>query len=330
MFIPESYGLALLLMILCMICWGSWANTYKLTKDVRFELFYWDYAVGIFVMALILAFTLGSWRGGEEAFLANLTQATGSRIALAMLGGVVFNLANILLVAAIAISGLAVAFPIGIGTALVLGTVLTYLVQKTGNPVLLFAGVALAVVAIIADALAYKALSGGKLQVTKKGIWICIISGVLMGAWSPFTAASMAEGPGQLTPYTSTVFFTFAALVSTFFFNIYFMQKPLAGEPVSFAGYLKGSPSWHALGLLGGFIWCLGTAFNLIAGRSAGFAISYAMGQSAPMVAAIWGIFVWKEFAGAGGKSKMYLALMFVFYIGAIAVIANAYQTGGS
>lgn len=313
------------MMIICTICWGSWANTYKLAKDVRFELFYWDYALGIFVMAVILAFTLGSWSGGEESFLANLADASGRRITLAMLGGIVFNLANILLVAAIAIAGLAVAFPVAIGTALVLGTVLTYLVQRTGNPILLFAGVALALVAIIVDALAYKELSGGKIKVTKKGLWVCVISGLLMGSWSPFTAASMAEGPGQLSPYTSTVFFTFAAFISTFFFNIYFMVKPLIGEPVSFRGYLEGTPSWHALALLGGFIWSIGTGFNLVAGRAAGFAISYAIGQSAPMVAALWGVIVWKEFAGANSKAKLYLGLMFLFYVGAITVIANAF-----
>jgi len=312
-------------MIICAICWGSWANTYKLTKDVRFELFYWDYAIGIFVMAVLLAFTLGSWGGGEEAFLPNLVQATGPRLGLAMLGGIVFNLANILLVGAIAIAGLAVAFPVAIGTALVLGTILTYLVQRTGNPALLFAGVALALVAIIADALAYKELGGAKLKVTKKGIWICIVSGLLMGSWSPFTAASMAEGAGQLTPYTSTVFFTLAALISTFVFNIYFMEKPLVGKPVSLSGYTAGQPSWHVLGLLGGFIWSIGTAFNLVAGRATGFAISYAIGQSAPMVAALWGVFVWKEFAGANSKAKTYLVLMFLFYAGAITVIANAF-----
>jgi glucose uptake protein len=313
------------MMIICMICWGSWANTYKLTKDVRFELFYWDYAVGIFVMALLLAFTLGSWRGGEQAFLPNLVQATGPRLGLAMLGGTVFNLANILLVAAISIAGLAVAFPVAIGTALVLGTILTYLVQRTGNATLLFAGVALALVAIIADALAYKELGGGKLKVTKKGLWICIVSGLLMGSWSPFTAASMAEGAGQLTPYTSTVFFTLAALVSTFIFNIYFMEKPLVGAPVSLSGYVQGHPSWHVLGLLGGFVWSIGTTFNLVAGRSAGFAISYAVGQSAPMVAALWGVIVWREFAGANSKAKLYLVLMFLFYAGAITFIAKAF-----
>ena len=325
MFVPETYGLALFLMIVTMTCWGSWANTFKLAGKVRFELFYWDYAIGVFIMAVILALTLGSWHGGEDAFFNNLTEASGSRMALAMAAGTIFNLANILLVGAIAIAGMAVAFPVSIGAALVIGTVLTYVVDRTGNPAMLFAGVGLAIVAIIADSLAYKDLSGGKVQVTKRGLWISIISGILMGSWSPLTAASMAEGPGQLTPFTSTVVFAFATLVSTIFFNIYFMQKPLIGEPVSFEGYLQGKPSWHALGIAGGFIWSIGTACNLIAGREAGFAVAYAMGQSAPMVAALWGVFVWKEFAGASNKAKMYLALMFVFYASAIAVIANAF-----
>ena len=325
MFVPETYGLALLLMILCMICWGSWANTFKLAGKVRFELFYWDYAIGVFVMAVILALTLGSWHGGDDAFFNNLTQATGSRIALAMAAGTIFNLANILLVGAIAIAGMAIAFPVAIGAALVIGTVLTYIVDRTGNPAMLFAGVGLAIVAILADSLAYKELSGGKVQITLRGLWISIISGILMGSWSPLTAASMADGVGQLTPFTSTVVFAFATLVSTVFFNIYFMQKPLIGEPVSFEGYLQGKPSWHALGIAGGFIWTIGTAANLIAGREAGFAVAYAMGQSAPMVAAAWGVFVWKEFEGASSKAKMYLALMFVFYASAIAVIANAF-----
>ena len=115
MFVPETYGLALLLMILCMICWGSWANTFKLAGKVRFELFYWDYAVGVFVMAIILALTLGSWHGGEDAFFNNLSEATGSRIALAMAAGTIFNVANILLVGAITIAGMAIAFPVAIG-----------------------------------------------------------------------------------------------------------------------------------------------------------------------------------------------------------------------
>lgn len=324
MFVPESYGLALLMMIVCAACWGSWANTYKLTKNVRFELFYWDYAVGIFVMALILAFTLGSASGGDDAFLSNLERASGDRILQAMIGGTVFNLANILLVAAIAMAGLAVAFPVSIGTALVLGTVWAYIEEPKGNAALIALGVGLAVAAIVADALAYKELEGGRVTLTKKGLWVCVVSGLLMGSWVRFTTVAMAPGDGQLTPYTSTVFFTLAALLSTIPFNLYFMRKPLIGEPVSMTGYFQGGLNWHVLGILGGFVWSIGTGFNLIAGSRVGFAIAYAIGQSAPMVAALWGVLVWKEFEGASARAKRFLGLMFLSYAAAIACLAFA------
>ena len=186
-------------------------------------------------------------------------------------------------------AGLAVAFPVAIGTALVLGTVLTYWVQRAGDPTMLTIGVLLALVAIVADSLAYRELAAGELQISGRSIRVCLVAGVLMGIWSPFTAASMAPGPGQLTPYTSTVFFTLAALLSTIPFNLYFMHKPLIGEPIALCGYFEGGWKWHWLGIIGGFVWCLGTAFNLIAGRATGFAAAYAIGQSAPMVAAFWG-----------------------------------------
>ena len=328
MFLPESYLAALCLMFLCMLCWGSWANTIKAARGFRFELFYWDYAIGVFLTALILALTLGSWSGGETAFLNNLSNSTGIRIGTVMLAGTIFNLANLLLVGAITIAGMSIAFPLSIGSALVIGTVLTYIVDRSGNPTLLFSGVGLATLAIIANSLAYKNLSNEKVTATRKGLLISIISGVLMGSWSPLTAASMSESALAgipLTPYSSTVMFAFATLVSTLFFNTYFMKRPLVGEPVSLDGYFRGNPFWHLLGLLGGFIWTVGTASNLIAGSQIGFAVSYAMGQSAPMVAAIWGVVVWKEFEDATSKAKMYLALMFVFYGSAIATIAKAF-----
>jgi len=323
MFIPESYALALVLMIINMTCWGSWANTYKLTKGIRFELFYWDYAAGIFLMSLVLAFTLGS-TGGDDAFLANLGRAGGRQISFALLAGTIFNLANLLLLGAIAIAGLAVAFPVGIGTALVTGTVLTYLVEPKGNGVLITGGVALAILAVLSDAKAYREVAASQPSVTKKSIVMCIASGLLMGSWSPLTTAAMAAGPGQLTPYTSTVFFTLAALLSTLPFNLYLMKKPIVGEPVSMSGYFKNGSSWHLLGILGGCIWAVGTGLNLVAGRKVGFAIAYAVGQSAPMIAALWGVFVWKEFSGATPQAKRYLALMFIFYVGAIAVLTSA------
>jgi glucose uptake protein len=323
MFTPQSLGIALLMMITSAVCWGSWANTYKGVRNYRFELFYWDYALGIFLISLVLAFTMGSTSSGPDSFLNNVHSADNSNLAYTMVGGAVFNLANLLLVAAIAMAGLAIAFPVAIGIALVVGVVSSFILQPKGNVGLLAAGVACAVIAVIMDGKAYGSLTREGSAVSRKSIIVCIVSGVLMGLWAPFVTKAMTQG-NTLGPYSVGVFFTLGALLSCLIWNIYFMKKPLIGDPVSFDGFFKASASAHFLGLLGGAIWGIGTVFNLVAASFTGVAISYAIGQSAPMVAALWGIFVWKEFAGANSKAKVYLALMFVFYCLAIALVAKA------
>lgn len=150
-----------------------------------------------------------------------------------------------------------------------------------------------------------------------------------MGLWAPLVTGPMrhqAEGgiAGTLTPYSTAVFLTLGALLSCFIWNVYFMRKPLVGEPVSFAGWFSGPGSGHLLGLAGGIIWGTGMTFNLVAASFTGVAISYAIGQSAPMVGALWGVFAWHEFAGAGSRAKLYLTLMFVFYLLAILLVARA------
>ena len=327
MFTPQSFAIALLMVITSAICWGSWANTYKGVKNYRFELFYWDYAIGIVLISLILAFTMGSTARDANSFLNNVHSADSANIISTMVGGAIFNLANLLLVAAIDMAGLAVAFPVSIGIALVVGVVLSYVVQPKGNGLLLALGVLFAVLAVIMDGKAYGALGSSGRSVSRKSIIICIVSGVLMGLWNPFVAYGATRG-NPLTPYSSVVFLTLGALLSCFIWNLYFMKKPLAGEPVSISGFFGGPASGHLLGLFGGFIWGIGTVFNVVAGKSTSFAISYAIGQSAPMVAALWGLFVWKEFAGSGGKANKYLALMFAFYILAIILVAKAYTAG--
>jgi glucose uptake protein len=324
MFTPPSFTIALLMTIASAICWGSWANTYKGVKNYRFELFYWDYAIGIFLISLVIAFTLGSSGHDASSFLNNVHSADNSNIFWTMVGGAIFNLANLLLVAAIDMAGLAVALPVSIGIALVVGTMLSYILQPKGNLALLATGVACALVAVILDGKAFGSLPGGH-SASRKSIVICIVSGVLMGLWNPFVAYGATRG-NALTPYSSVVFLTLGALLSCFIWNIYFMKKPLAGEPVNFDGFFTARPSGHLLGLLGGIIWGIGTMCNVVAGGSAGFALSYAVGQSAPMVGALWGVFAWKEFAGAGGKAKVFLALMFVFY--ALAILALAHANG--
>ena len=327
MFVPSTFAVALLMTIFSTICWGSFANTFKGTKNYRFELYYWDYGLGIFLIALLLALTMGSFAGGPAAFLANMRAADGMNLFYAAVGGFIFNIANVLLIAGIEIVGLAVAFPLSIGIALAEGAVLAYALQPKGNAVLLGIGVLMSLVAVILVGKAYGALRTGGEAVSRKGVIVCVISGLLMGTWAPFVTLAMTRGAHTLTPYTTTVFLTLGAFICCFVFNIILMRKPIIGTPVAGRDYFRTSGKYHALGLLGGAIWGIGIAFNLVAGSVVGVSISYAIGQASPMVACLWGVFVWKEFRGANAKAKGYLAAMFAAYVLAIILIASAHSS---
>ena len=295
--------------IVTMLCWGSWANTQKLaSKEWSFQLFYWDYAIGVFLLSLALAFTLGSTGSDGRGFLVDFAQADTKWLASAFLGGVIFNLSNILLVAAIDIAGMAVAFPVGVGLALVLGVITTYLAKPEGNAQMLALGVAAVVVAVVLDALAYKKLASAGKKMPAKGLVLSIVAGVLMGWFYSFVAQSMGaidgtthtlEG-GKLSPYTALVLFSAGLLASNFIWNSIAMAKPFSGEPVTYRDYFtKGNLRLHLIGILGGMIWNVGMGFSIIASTTAGPALSYGLGQGATMVGAFWGVFIWKEFKGA-------------------------------
>jgi glucose uptake protein len=328
--IVESYPVAVLMCVVTMLCWGSWANTQKLaTQEWRFQLFYWDYAIGVLVLSLIFAFTLGSVGVVGRPFLADLSQADASAIWSALLGGIVFNLSNILLVAAIDIAGMAVAFPIGVGLALVLGVIVNYVKRPVGDPVLLLVGVLAVVIAIVLDALAYRRLPTDK-RTTAKGILISIAAGVLMGFFFRFVVASMATDfadpePGLLTPYTAVFCFSVGLLLSNFVWNTAVMKRPFVGDPVAYRDYVTtGSVRLHAVGILGGITWNVGMSFSIIASGVAGPSISYGLGQGATMVAGLWGVFIWKEFQRAPAGTHRLLALMFLFYVVGLGLIVYA------
>jgi glucose uptake protein len=328
MLLPHTYEAALLLMLVSMLCWGSWANTLKLTPGYRFQLFYWDYALGVAAGAVILGLTAGSHGAAGPAFMSDMVMSPPESIWLAVAGGAVFNVANLLLVAAIDVAGLAVAFPVGIGLALVVGSISSYIVNPKANIILLFGGVALVVVAIILDAAAYRKREQTAQAATTRGIVLCLIAGVLMGSFYPLVAKAMNgtadhAGPG---PYATAMFFAVGVLLSTVPANLLLMAKPLDGKPpVKGSGYWDALSRWHFAGVLGGAIWCTGAVTNFVASgaHKVGPAVSYAIGQGATMVSACWGVFVWREFAGAPRSAKMLLALMFVFFalgLGAIAL----------
>jgi len=327
MFVPHTFGLALVMTVLSTICWSSFANTMKFTGTYRFELYYWDYAVGIVLISLVLAFTMGSVGGGETAFLANLRSAAPANLAWAAIAGFIFNVANFLLIAGIGLVGLAVAYPIAIGIALVEGVLLSYAIQPKGSAPLLGAGVAMAVLAVILIGKAYGQLQSPGRAAGRKGVVVCVVSGVLMGVWAPFVTRAMTAAR-PLTPYTVAVLFTLGALACCFVFNTALMRRPLAGTPVDFSGYRTAPATYHLLGLAGGIVWGVGTVFNLVAASLVGVAISYAIGQASPMVAALWGVFAWREFRGSSARAKVYLAGMFASYLLALLLIARAYRAG--
>jgi glucose uptake protein len=331
MFIVTSYSTAVIFCIITMLCWGSWANTQKLAgKTWRFELFYWDYVIGIVLFSLLSAFTLGSMGSSGRSFLNDLAQADISNIASALLGGVVFNAANILLSAAIAIAGMAVAFPVGIGVALILGVLVNYFAAEKGDPVLIFSGVALIMVAIIVNAIAYRKANRAEKKVSSRGLMLSLVAGLLMSFFYRFIAGAMDlenfENPatGKMTPYTAVVIFSFGILLSNFVFNTILMKKPFEGTPTSYAQYFKGKFSTHLVGILGGLIWGLGNSFNLIAAGKAGPAISYGLGQGATMIAALWGVFIWKEFKNAPSGTNGLIAAMFLFFVAGLGLLVYA------
>jgi glucose uptake protein len=334
MFIVENYSLAVVFCIITMFCWGSWANTQKLVHGkLRYELFYWDYVIGIFVFSLLAAFTLGSWGENGRSFIPDLLQATRSNIASTFIGGVIFNLANILLATAIAVAGMSVAFPIGIGIALILGVIVNFFLVQKGDPLALFIGVALVAAAIILNAIAYRSATGSTKNANLRGITISIVAGVLMSFFYRFIASAMDLNnfvnpeAGKMTPYTASVIFSAGILISNLLFNSIMMRWPIEGPPVSYKEYFKGTGSLHAVGVLGGSIWALGNLFNLIAAGKAGPAISYGLGQGATLIAAIWGVLIWKEFKNSSPHVTGLLAGMFFFFIAGLGLIIFA---GGS
>ena len=338
MFYVTNYTFAVCLCVVCMLCWGSWGNTQKLVgKSWRFELFYWDYVIGLLAFALAMGLTLGSC--GENAnwgFIANLKGSFGVTWLWPFAAGVVFNLSNILLSAAIAVAGMSVAFPVGVGLALVGGTIFNYLIAPGGKPLsLIVSGLAIIVVSIICNALAFKAKSAGSSDAssTKKGLILAAVAGLLMMWFSPLVNKVIdntftAEAPmaGKMTAYSAFFISTLGLFLSNFIWNTIAMRKPVQGEPILDGAkrYFGGSAVTHLVGMLGGCIWGMGTLLSFVSAGAASPAIAYALGQGATLVSALWGILIWKEFAGAPKKSTYLNVAMIVLFIAGLAVLIKA------
>jgi glucose uptake protein len=321
MILVQNYTLAVLLCAVAMICWGSWQNTQNLIgKSWRFEHYYWDFSVGILLFALLMAFTFGSIGNEGRSFIPDLKQADPSNLMSAALGGIIWNIGTLLLVAAISVAGMSVAFPIGGGIGWTLGILINYIGKPEGNPLFLFGGTAFIVLAIIMSMQSYRKLAANQKKPTLKGILLAFMAGLCIAFFYRFVASSLATdfGPadaGKISSYTAVVFFSIGALICTAIVNPVFMAKPVQGEPVKMNEWFRASSRTHLLGMLGGAIWCIGNSVSFMSVGAASPAISYGLSNSAPVVAAIWGIFVWKEFKDAPKGTSLLLTLMFAFYL---------------
>jgi glucose uptake protein len=326
MYLPGSYAVALLMMLGAMIFWGSWPNTYKLARNRRVELFYVDYALGIFLSSILIGLTLGTLFG-PNTFVAQMFAADRSTWLYAALAGALWNCGNVLLTFGVALVGMAVAFPLSIGLALVVGVIGSYLVMPRGNTTLLCLGVAMVFAAIIVNSLAYrsatKAKSGHKASAA--GILVCLLAGILFSGFGPLVGKALSS-PRPLGPYGVTFFFTLGALISTLPLMTYFMRHPIEGAPLSWKDYRDGTGREHTAGLIGGFIWTLGTTFAFVPASMVGIALAYAIGQANPLVAALWGVFVWREFRTAPRRADILLGFMFVLYFGGLLLLASSFH----
>ncbi len=329
MFLVHNLGLAIVFCMITMLGWGSWANTQKLAGKDRwpFQLYYWDYAIGVLFLSLFFMFTLGSLGNSGMGAVANLSQAGSGALIRAVLSGVIFNIANILLVVAIDAAGMSVAFPVGVGLALVIGTVASYVQTPKGSPALLFGGVTLVVVAMVLSAISYSRLPRKPGLAWARGVVYAAIAGCLMGFFYPQLMRSISPDfnsapiqAGLLTPYTALFFFSVGLLLSNFVVNTVFMKT----ANLTYAEYFRGAARLHLLGFLGGIIWALALGFNVIASGVAGPAISYALGQGATLVAAVWGVLIWKEFRDAPKGTMPFVVLMFVGYTLGLTLIGMA------
>ncbi len=324
MYAPQTYGAALVLMLTSMVCWGSWPNFLKKLTGWRLEYFYIDYTLGFLLTALIFGLTLGSGAAGEPGHLSQLLQAGQREVMFAVVGGFIWNIGNILLLNSIMIAGLAVAFPIAAIPAIVLGIGASYLLQPVGNPLVLGTSAVILLVAAQATAAAYRRLGSVTTQNRTKGIATALISGLLIGFFPPFVTAAIT-GSAPLNAYTVSTLFMVGAFVATVIAMPILVRHPLIGDAGRLRGYLDGPMFSHALGLLAGALWCSGTVFNFISAGMVGIAISVGIGSGAPMIGALWGVFVWGEFAQGSASSRAYIAAALVLYAVGVAAMAIAY-----
>ena len=344
MILPQSYPAVMFLLVLSLLCLGSWASLFKFAGKWRFELFYLDFAIGLMLAAVIYGFTIGNIGYDGFNFLDDLQHAGKRQWMYVFLAGLIFNLGNMLLMGAVSVSGLAVAFPMGMGTALLLGTVLGLGGRPAGNTLLLGLGFLLILTSIIVDAVAYRIMGvaqhekmarAGLAKSTRrpspiKGIILAVLSGLLLGGFLPLVEKARSGDLG-LGPYAAGVLFALGVFVSSFVYDIFFMNLPVEGDPVEVTEYILGGLKQHLAGVFSGVIWYSGLLAAWVAtsvpenlqGSPIG---RYMLVQATPVVAALWGILVFKEFKNSDVRVKVLGLLTLVLLLCGMGMIGLSPQ----
>jgi glucose uptake protein len=336
MILPASYTAALILLIAGMIGWGMWANLFKAAGGKwRFELFYFDFAIGMVLAATLLALTAGSLGFDGFSFADDLRLAGKRQDLFGFSAGLIFNLGNMLLLGAVSITGMAVAFPAAMGCELIVAGFWNFALNPGGNAKLLVLGAAVVAAAIVFDILAFKtwsaaaaALKSRKRKASLKGVFLSLGGGLLLGSFAPLIQMGRA-GENGLGPYSIGFIFSIGVLFSTFVFNLFFMNLPVQGGPIEMREYFRAKLARHGLGIAGGMVWYIGMIASLVAGRLEGKAqvsplVSYVLGQGGIVIATLCGLFLWREYADADDSVKVRLGLMFVLLLAGIGVLSSA------
>jgi glucose uptake protein len=338
--LPTTWLSAFLFLVLALICLGSWANTFKATGSRwRFELFSIDFAVGALLVALIAAYTFGTL-GADLGFSDRMLVAGRTNQALGLVAGALFALGNMLLLAAVSLLGMSAAFPLCIGSAVVVAALFALFQFGSAQGLWLIGGLTLLVCAVVLDIFAIRrhknliraasARTGAKrpnkkASMSTRGIVVGIISGVVLGCFSPLLQRSF-RGDFGLGPYAGLLLVTIALLVSTVVLNLYFMNIAISGEPIGFNAYFTGLPHQHFLGFAGGAIWALGMlAEGLAISAPASIDLDPRLVTILPLasvlLAVFWGFVKWKEYPGT---AKALLVVSAVVFLGGVVLVGLA------
>lgn len=320
--------------MLSFLCLGLWPNTFKRTgPQWRFELFYFDFAIGAILLAVLAAFTFGTF-GSEMAFDDRMLVAGRSAQVWAIAAGFLFNLGNMLFVAAMSLIGVSAAFPLSAGLALIIASLLNF---RAENVVFLISGIVLLLIGLVLDGTACRlrdlGIGGGakgaqkpvakappkaKTRRTTKGILIALLSGIPLGLFYPLFTKG-AAGDFGLGPYAGLLLFCVGIIIATVIFNFYFMNIAIEGGAIAFNAYFRGRASQHFLGFMGGALWAAGALAAAVASSAPpGVGLSASLRLIVPLASVILallsGLWIWKEFPAKTNNASIYIGMAVVVF----------------